>query len=261
MLADYHMHTSFSDDSTYPMEEEIRRAITLGLDEICFTEHVDYGVKTDLNCNYEAYIKEFQRCKEKFKEQIVIKLGIEFGMQVHTIEQFQKDFCKYDFDFVILSCHQVNDKEFWSQDFQKGKTQQEYNEKYYEEIWNLIKVYHDYSVLGHLDMIKRYDLAGNYPFEKIKVIMTEILKKVISDGKGIEINTSSFRYGLDDLTPSREILRLYKELGGKVITIGSDTHEEAHVGYNIPFVKEELKKIGFEEFCTFENMKPIFHAL
>lgn len=46
-----------------------------------------------------------------------------------------------------------------------------------------------------------------------------------------------------------------------MITIGSDTHEEAHVGYNIPFVKEELKKIGFEEFCTFENMKPIFHDL
>jgi histidinol-phosphatase (PHP family) len=155
----------------------------------------------------------------------------------------------------------VNDKEFWSQDFQKGKTQQEYNEKYYKEIWNLIKVYHDYSVLGHLDMIKRYDLAGNYPFEKIKVIVDEILKQVISDGKGIEINTSSFRYGLDDLTPSREILRLYKELGGKVITIGSDTHEEAHVGYNIPFVKEELKKISFKEFCTFKNMKPIFHAL
>lgn len=173
MLADYHMHTSFSDDSTYPMEEEIRRAITLGLDEICFTEHVDYGVKTDLNCNYEAYIQEFQWCKEKFKEQIVIKLGIEFGIQVHTIEQFQKDFCKYHFDFVILSCHQVNDKEFWSQEFQKGKTQQEYNEKYYEEILNLINVYHDYSVLGHLDMIKRYDLAGNYPFEKIKAIVVE----------------------------------------------------------------------------------------
>lgn len=261
MLADYHMHTSFSDDSTYPMEEVVKRAISLGLNEICFTEHVDYGVKTDLNCDYAAYLKEFERCKEKYKARITLKFGIEFGMQKHTIGEFQRDFDCYDFDFVILSCHQVNNKEFWNQDFQKGSTQQEYNEKYYEEILKVIKNYNDYSVLGHLDMIKRYDEAGEYPFEKIKSIVTEILTHVIEQGKGIEINTSSFRYGLKDLTPSREILKLYKELGGTIITIGSDSHEEEHVGYNIPHIREELKKLGFKQFCSFEKMKPVFHDL
>ncbi|WP_326975066.1 histidinol-phosphatase HisJ family protein [Caproicibacter sp. BJN0012] len=261
MFADYHIHSSFSDDSTCPMENEIKKAISTGIDEICFTEHVDYGVKTDLNCNYDTYIREFQRCKEKYKSQIVIKLGIEFGIQVHTIEQFQKDFCKYKFDFVILSCHQVDNKEFWRQDFQNGKTQQEYNEAYYNEILRVIKKYDDYSVLGHLDMIKRYDKAGVYPFEKTKYIVTEILKHVISHGKGIEINTSSFRYGLEDLMPSKEILKLYKELGGTLISIGSDAHEEEHIGDKIPLVKEELKNMGFEKFCTFEKMKPIFHYL
>nr|WP_018249887.1 histidinol-phosphatase HisJ family protein [Orenia marismortui] len=154
MLADYHMHTSFSDDSTYKMEELIRRAITLEIDEICFTEHVDYGVKTeDLNCDYSAYIEEFQRCKEEYKKQINIKFGIEFGMQVHTIDQFQRDFDQYDFDFIILSCHQVDNKAFWTGDFQKGNTQQEYNERYYKEILEVIKQYDNYSVLGHLDMM------------------------------------------------------------------------------------------------------------
>jgi histidinol-phosphatase (PHP family) len=261
MLVDYHMHTSFSDDSTYAMEDEIRRAIALELNEICFTEHVDYGVKTDLNCDYNGYIKEFQRCKEKYKDQITLKFGIEFGMQVHTISEFQKDFNEYDFDFVILSCHQVDNKEFWTGDFQNGKTQQEYNEKYYEEILKVIKKYDDYSVLGHLDMIKRYDEIGEYPFEKIKDIVTEILVHVISHGKGIEINTSSFRYGLNDLTPSKDILRLYRELGGTIITIGSDAHTEEHVGHNISFVKEELKKLGYKQLCTFEKLKPIYHDL
>ncbi|GFZ32382.1 phosphatase [Clostridium zeae] len=261
MLADYHMHTSFSDDSTYPMEEEIKQAISLGLDEICFTDHVDYGVKTDLNCDYIEYIKEFKRCKERYSNEITLKLGIEFGMQVHTIDQCQKDFDKYDFDFVILSCHQVNDKEFWTQDFQKGKTQKEYNEKYYEEILKVIRKYEDYSILGHLDMIKRYDEIGEYPFEKVKNIVIEILKHVIANDKGIEVNTSSFRYGLCDLTPSREILKLYRELGGNIITIGSDSHKEEHVGYNIQLVREELKSLGYKQFCTFEKMKPIFHDL
>jgi histidinol-phosphatase (PHP family) len=261
MLADYHMHTSFSDDSTYPMEEEVVRAISLGLDEICFTEHVDYGVKTDLNCDYIAYKNEFQRCKEKYKDQIALKFGIEFGMQVHTIQEFQRDFDKNDFDFVILSCHQVENKEFWNQDFQRGKTQQEYNERYYEEILNVIRKYEDYSVLGHLDMIRRYDNAGNYPFEKVKSIISEILMQVIESGKGIEINTSSFRYCLEDLTPSREILKIYRELGGTIITIGSDTHEAEHIGYKIFYLKEELKRLGYNQICTFEKMKPIFHDL
>jgi histidinol-phosphatase (PHP family) len=261
MLADYHIHTNFSDDSTYEMEDVVRKAISLGIDEICFTEHVDYGVKGDLNCDYNTYIKEFQRCKKEYEDQIVLKIGIEFGMQVHTINQFQKDFQQYDFDFVILSCHQVDNQEFWSQDFQNGRTQQEYNQKYYEEILKVIKRYDGYSVLGHLDMIKRYDEVGKYPFEKIENIVTEILSQVIEHGKGIEINTSSFRYGLEDLTPSREILKLYRELGGTIITIGSDTHKEEHVGYNISYVKEELKRLGYKQFCTFEKMKPIFHNL
>ena len=71
-------------------------------------------------------------------------------------------------------------------------------------------------------MIERYDKVGKYPFEKVKDIVTEILMHVIAHGKGIEINTSSFRYGLEDLTPSKEILKLYQELGGTIITIGSD---------------------------------------
>lgn len=261
MLADYHMHTSFSDDSTYPMEEEVKKAIALGLDEICFTEHVDYGVKTTDNCDYPAYVKEFQRCKEKFKDQISIKFGIEFGMQVHTIPQFQRDFDQYDFDFVILSCHQVEDKEFWRQEFQQGKTQKEYNEKYYQEILGVMQNYNDYSILGHLDMIKRYDEAGDYPFEKVKGIITEILELAIKQDKGIEVNTSCFRYGINDLTPSREILRLYKDLGGKIITIGSDSHQESHVGCRIAEVQQELKNMGFQQFCTFDKMKPIFHNL
>ena len=95
----------------------------------------------------------------------------------------------------------------------------------------------------------------------IKFILEIILKIVIEDGKGIEINTSSHRYGLKDSTPSRDILNLYKELGGKIITIGSDSHKPEHLGAYIDEAKELLKEIGFDSFCTFEKMKPSFHQL
>ncbi|MFQ7317897.1 MAG: histidinol-phosphatase HisJ family protein [Massilimicrobiota timonensis] len=276
MLCDYHVHTDYSDDSTYLMEDVVKDGIKKGLSEICFTDHVDYGIKYDwddprafqtrdgmcfANVNYPEYTKEIAELKEKYKNQITLKMGLEFGIQTHTIQQYQKLFSQYPFDFIILSIHQVEDQEFWTQDFQKGKTQLEYNLGYYQELLDVIKVYKDYSVLGHLDLITRYDLEGTLDFAYIKDIVREILEIVIKDGKGIEINTSYYRYGLKDMTPSRDILKLYKELGGKIITIGSDSHKPEHLGAYIEAAKEELKKLGFEYYCTYDKMKPIFHEL
>ena len=100
-----------------------------------------------------------------------------------------------------------------------------------------------------------------YPFPNVKPLIEEILKTVITDGKGIEVNTSSYRYGLSDTTPSREILKLYKALGGKIITIGSDSHRPEHLGTYIKETKELLKELGYTHFCTYERMVPIFHPL
>lgn len=283
MFADYHVHTEFSDDSNYLMENVVKDAISKGINEICFTDHVDYGIKRDrddprgilkrpggkgepewmdvANVDYPRYMDLIKQLKEKYKSKINIKTGLEFGIQVHTIPLYQKLYNRYCYDFIILSIHQINDQELWTQDYQKGKTQQEYIEGYYQEMLNVIKKYKDYSVLGHLDLITRYDQIGHYPFNKIKPIITEILQLVIHDGKGIEINTSSHRYNLKDTTPSIDILKLYKELGGKIITIGSDSHKPKHLGAYIEETKELLKELNYEFYCTFENMKPIYHKL
>ena len=283
MFADYHVHTSYSDDSEYPMEEVVKDAISFGLDEICFTDHVDYGVKRDwddprgmtyrrggagepermalANVDYPRYATEIAALREKYKDQITLKMGIEFGIQTHTIPQYEKLFSVWPFDFIILSVHQVEDKEFWTQDFQRGRTQTEYNLRYYEEILALVQQYHHYSVLGHMDLISRYDKAGPFSFEKIRPIVKEILKTIISDGKGIEVNTSCHRYGLNDLTPSTDILRLYRDLGGRIITIGSDSHRKEHLGAYLTETISALKAIGYKEAYTFKQMCPIPHKL
>lgn len=276
MLADYHVHTEFSDDSSYPMEDVVADAIRLGLDEICITDHVDYGVKKDWDCgeeiryrngapfanvDYPRYVDEIRRLQHLYEGRIAVKLGLEFGVQRHTIPQFETLFSRYPFDFIILSVHQIQDQEFWTQDFQRGRSQKEYNEKYYEEMLYLVSHYSHYSVLGHMDLIVRYDEQGIYPFQKTKPLVEEILKRVIRDGKGIEVNTSSHRYGLADSTPSRDILQLYHELGGRIVTIGSDSHKPEQLGVCLAEAKELLKEIGFEAFCTYERMRPVFHAL
>lgn len=262
MIADYHIHSNFSNDSTYPMEETIKQAIKLGINEICFTDHIDY-LTNDLKyvVDYEKYLEEYKILNEKYKKKISIKFGAEFGVQMHTINEFKRDFNQYDFDFVILSNHQIDDLEFWTNEYQRGKSQLEYNRGYYQATLDVVNEYKEYSVLGHMDMIKRYDDIGILEDEACEDIIKAILKQVIKDGKGIEVNTSCYRYELPDLTPSTKILRWYYELGGKILTIGSDSHTEEHLGYKIIDVREKLKNIGFKEFCTFEKMKPIFHKL
>jgi histidinol-phosphatase (PHP family) len=260
-FADYHVHSSYSDDSDCLMEDTIKHGIEIGLDEIVFTEHVDYGVKTDLNCDYKAYFAEIEKMKIKYGKDIIIKAGVEFGVQSHTLSRFERDYETYQFDFIILSNHQIGNKEFWNYAYQEGKSQEEYQKDYYLAILDVVKKYKSYSVLGHLDMIKRYDKYGDFPDEKTMEYVEPILNQVIADRKGIELNTSSFKYGLKDLMPSRMILKKYLDLGGTILTIGSDTHETEHLGDHIEEVKDALKEIGFRQFCTFENMQPIYHEL
>lgn len=155
----------------------------------------------------------------------------------------------------------MGDREFWNGEYQKGRTQKEYNEGYYLEMLKVMKEYKAYSVLGHLDLIARYDSRGRYPFEKVKPFATEILREAIADTKGIELNTSSHRYGLDDTTPSLDILKLYRELGGEIITTGSDSHKREHLGAYIDESMKLLRDLGYRYFCTFEGMKPVFNSL
>ncbi len=282
MQEDYHVHTAFSDDSDYAPQQVIEDAIRKGITHICITDHVDYGIKRDwddpqgilyrkggpgepdqiplANVDYPAFYREITRLQAQYKERIQIGMGMEFGMQSHTIPDYEKLFASYPFDFIILSVHEVEDKEFWTGDFQKGRTREKFHLRYYEEMLYLVQHYHHYSVLGHMDLITRYDPEGALPFEAIRPVVEQILKTVIADGKGIEINTSSTRYGLE-LTPCREILTLYKELGGKIITIGSDSHKETHLGFRLRETAQLLQEMGFESVCTFEQMQPVFHPI
>lgn len=287
MYADYHLHCEYSDDSNEPMENQIQEAITLGLDEMCFTDHVDYGIKRDwddpegiiiwhaiehgkevdlvlANVNYPKYFEALNMYQKKYASSISIKKGLEFGIQSITVDAYEKLYASYqdDLDFILFSMHQVNNLEFWTQDFQKEKTQKQYNDEYYKEIYQTMQIFHHYSCLAHLDLLARYDENGIYPFENEKDIIAEILKYAIRDGKGIEINTSSWKYGLKDTQPSRAILKLYKDLGGKIITVGSDAHETKYLASHIKDAYAILKnEIGINEICTFDHMQPIFHKI
>ena len=269
MLADYHVHTGFSDDSTYPLRQVALDAVRLNLDELCFTEHVDYGVKPEwnqpdgarfedghpvTNCPYVPYLDELDRVREELSGKVTLRAGLELGVQTSTIGENHVLVRTLGerLDFVICSIHQVDNLEFWNGDFQRGRTQEEIHRAYYEELLGVAERFRDYTVLGHLDLIRRYDPFGDYPFENVRDVVAEILRRVIEDGKGIEVNTSGIRYGLVDFQPSRQVLELYRDLGGTVVTVGSDSHRPEHLGSYLRLAYRELEELGFEGVWTFE---------
>ena len=268
MYCDYHVHSDYSNDSSYEMREVVKDAIRLGMDELCFTDHYDMAVEKEgcprfvpSNVDLPVYFKNLEALSEEFNHRITIKKGLEFGIQYETREKFEEIARTYPFDFILLSVHEIDNKEYWNGIFQKGKTESEYYHAYYEAMYKIIQEFHEYSVLAHMDLIRRYDEQDGYDVMNDKDMITKILKFIIADGKGLEVNMSCIRYELGDLTPSVEILKLYKELGGTILTIGSDSHRREHLGGYIQGVKPQLKKLGFESFCTFENRKPKFHPL
>lgn len=260
MLADYHIHTHNSDDSQATMEQYAKRALELGFKDICFTDHVEYAMMSSIVRGEKDYYGDYKKVFAEYGDKLNLRFGAEFGVQADNIDFFKSFFSKYPFDFIILSCHTIDGLGLFDGGYLEGKTQKEYNEGYYNEILNVVKNFKDYSVLAHLDLIRRYD-KSYYGFEKMKDVIAEILTEAINDGKGIEVNTSCFRYHIPDLTPSVDILKLYKDLGGEIITIGSDSHNVNQFGFEVADVREQLVELGFEHFYTFEKMQPIKHNM
>ncbi|MFZ5969455.1 MAG: histidinol-phosphatase HisJ family protein [Bacillota bacterium] len=269
-MFDYHMHTSFSIDSKMEMEEAVKRAIDVGLQEIAFTDHGELNVWrpddliVDDIFHVGDYLKTLSELKGKYKKRIRIKIGIELGLQVEEKQRIQKLVQEYPFDFVIGSSHTIDRYDLYYRKFFEGKTKQEAYERYFHEILKIVKEVEDFSVYGHLDLVKRYALGvyENIDIEGREVeIIREILLALIEKGKGIEINTSGFRYGLGDSNPGIEIIKLYKALGGEIITVGSDAHRLEDIGYRIPETYELLRDIGFRYVTTFNQLKPEYVKL
>lgn len=260
MYYDYHVHSNFSTDSKSSMEEIINRSIDLGLREICFTDHVDYDVCGEpCKPNYHEYFDSINTLNKKYGDKIYIKKGIEFGLQRQIIDLCCYDANNYPFDFIICSVHSIDTLDLYYNSFFKGKSQSQAYEAYYQEVYKVTQSFKDYSVLGHLDLIKRYGNYDNLLDDNIFYdIIEAILKQAIYDGKGLEINTSSFRYNLPDLTPSRNILTMYKDLGGEIITTGSDAHMPSQLAYKFDYIYTVLKDIGFNYISKFDKLKPQF---
>lgn len=262
ILLDNHVHTTFSNDGKDTMENVIKRAINIGVKHLTFTDHLEYNPDGfSLNCN--EYINVINEYKEKYKKSIEILSGVEVGYQSHLKKDIEAIINENPFDFVLCSTHSVKEISVSGPKYFKGLSKEEAYTRYFETLLKSVKEFNNFDSYGHLDYIIRY---GGYEESKViyndyKDVLDSILKVIIASGNGIEINTSGYRYGMNAMHPNLEILSRYKELGGEIITVGSDSHRAIDVCADFDKAFEMLSYIGYKYVCKFKERRAEFIPL
>lgn len=266
MIWDIHMHTNFSGDCTSTPESMVEGAIAKGLPGICFTDHLDYDYPEDIDFDLDlpTYMKKIQELQETYSNQIEILFGVELGIQPHLSDRLTAITTTYPLDFVIGSSHLVHNKDPYYPKFYEGRSEEECYREYFESIYeNLHLKFTDYDSYGHLDYTVRYGPNKNqfYTYEKYADILDAILEKLIAMEIALEVNTAGFKYELGHPNPTEDIIKRYRELGGKLITIGADAHKPEHIAYDFEKMPELLKNCGFDSYVIYRKRKPEFIKL
>lgn len=284
LIMDMHTHSSFSPDAADSAELMYKRASEIGLSYYALTDHCDcnfwYPVEHYKRDNIPQddmmmygsgkysidSIAEQKRLKEHLKSKlngVKIIIGIELGQPLQDIENAETIASDKNLDFIIGSHHQnrgENDFYYLKYDSMTKAEIYKLLDDYFEQMLEMCK-WGKFDVLGHLTYPLRY-ICGEYGIDidlsSYYEIIREIFKTIINNGKGIEINTSGLRQKYGKTFPDEKYVRLYKELGGEIITVGSDAHCVKDLGKGISEGIELAETAGFKYLACFEKHKPEF---
>ena len=256
-MYDYHMHSTVSFDARDTALDMALAAKAQGLKEICFTDHIDYTPEMDMVFDTGRYNAEYDGLEVPG---LLIRKGLEFGLTPDNAAQLRKDLSRRHFDFVLGSIHLVDGVDVYLAPYWADKDYDTAIRLHLETTLEAVRAHEDYDVLGHLTYIAK---CGANPRHELlryadhKSIMDEIMMELVKREKGMELNTS----GIDRCggsLPTLDYFQRFYELGGKIVTVGSDSHDVSRAGQYTHEMTVELKKI-FGYVCTFEDRRPIFH--
>lgn len=258
-LIDYHVHSTHSGDGHVSVEEMCRLAIERGLAEIAFSDHLDNNPEDQCYGLFDAadFCRDVDECRERFGDRLLILKGAEIGephLYPREIERIIGD-CR--FDFLTGGIHWVGD-EVVSVDRPTGQTSQTgLYRAYFDEVLRAVECA-DFDVLAHLDLVKRFGVKylGPFTIEPYRERIKAILRVMIERGIALEVNTSGYRQPCGEPFPALETLRLYRELGGELITIGSDAHRPEHLGFGLEQGIGLIREAGFEAITLYRDRKP-----
>jgi histidinol-phosphatase (PHP family) len=256
---DLHMHSEFSCDGRSTMEAMCRQAVARGLRQIAFTDHVDF-VPADIGYGFfqpDAYMDQVERCRGLFEGQLVILAGVEIG-EFHRFEQEVDTLLSgRSFDLLVGSLHWLGDEYIGESEFYQRRSADEGWLSYFVELEQMVEA-GGFDVLGHLDIVRRYggESFGRCDVTRYEDAIRSVLEVLILNGIALEINTASLRTWLKLTSPDALVVRWYREMGGKFLTIGSDSHNWPDVGSGWEVAGAIAREAGFSHLTTYRNRTP-----
>ena len=261
-MFDFHMHSRVSFDGHDTGFQLAQAAVQAGLKEICFTDHRDFlrqEREQTMLFDPAAYSAEYDALEVPG---LTIRRGVEYGLYNANVESMHQELQQRNYDFVLGSIHFVDDIDVYFAEYWQGKTVFEAQRHYFETMLECVRVHDDFDVLSHMTYLHKgvgSPVKTPLPLDDHREIIDEILRILAAKGKGLELNTS----GMDrcgGFLPTPDYFRRFKELGGQIVTVGSDAHRSDRVGQYSFEACQVLKDI-FGYVCTFEGRKPVFHKL
>ncbi|MDD4125773.1 MAG: histidinol-phosphatase HisJ family protein [Eubacteriales bacterium] len=270
-----HCHSLYSGDVDKERGSSVdglcKRAVELGLESIAVTDHLEIQ-QTMGNIfpplDNEGIKRDITAAKEKYKGVLEVVYGTELAQACHDMEKTEKVLGEYKYDFIIGSAHAVRGfPDFSDMEYSavSDATLKHAWELYLSELEELVD-WGGFDTLAHITYPYRYFMRNGREgiinvFEKGRVYYESILKKIIRKGIALEVNTSGLRQGTGTTFPHNDLIIFYKELGGKMLTVGSDAHYACDLAKDIAPTCDALKSFGFSSVVTFRERKPVFHRL
>lgn len=259
---DYHMHSNFSGDCRYSMEEMCRGAIANGVAEIGFTEHYDLHPVDHYSDWFkpEPWWAELERCRELFAGQLVIRAGIEIG-EPHLYEQKASAIlARYPFDYALGSLHVVRGQTIFNRDYFTSRTAAQAYGDFFTELLEMTAL-GGFEVLSHFDLPARFGkvIYEGYDPRDYESLIRPVLQNCIDQGIALDINTKALRSTAQVMTPDIEILTWYAEMGGTRVTLGSDAHNPKDVGAGLDRALAVMAEVGLQGVTYYEAREVILH--
>ncbi len=258
------MHSTFSTDGISDMESMIKASIDKGLKTICFTEHNDYGAgifdNGDFVVDTASYYAKYRELSEKYKDSVEVLFGVEIGLVEKELDYFNEYTKSYPFDFVIGSSHTAGSFDpYYPEYFERFESEEAAYRYYFESELERARLFDCYDSYGHLDYALRYGPNKNsgFTYERYSDLLDPLLETIIKKGKVIEVNSSGYKAGMNGPNPAASIIKRYRELGGKPLTIGADAHETGYIAYEFDKVCDLLKDCGYTTYSIFKGRKRI----
>lgn len=255
-LPDYHTHTLYSCDAFDTMEVMCRRALALGMEEIAFTDHLDIHPADSCTGFYRPaeYLASLEACRKIFP-MLTLRAGVEIGEPHRFAGAVAAALDLAMYDVRIGSLHWVGDELVFADSYFEPRSKERAALDYLEEILCMVQ-HGGFEILGHLDVFRRYGVGyyGSLDIEPYEEIVREVLQACIDAGIAIEINTSGLQH-FEQPHPNLAVLRWYREMGGEMLTFGSDAHQAEALAAGFQQACQIAKVAGFTRLCRFEKRR------